>query len=158
MKFRNERQSSMRQKARVLHEPSHKVALCDADRNCKISTFTWNEPTQLWSYAVDYEILVMHLFEYNTRGKRVSNFFWIPWNYLTESKNLTSRFSRFGKIICIMIMKIATKFINKSYAQSKRNISCKYIYSFIRGYSFIFDVKIQIKLKLSRIRGKAARA
>lgn len=37
-------------------------------RSSKISTFTWNE--QLWSYAVDYEILVMHLFEYNTR-KRV---------------------------------------------------------------------------------------
>lgn len=102
MKFRSGRQS-MRQKARVLHEPSHKVDLCDADRNCKISTFTWNEPTQLWSYAVDYEILVMHLFGYNTRGKRVSNFFCIPWNYLTESKNLTSRFSRFEKIICIMI-------------------------------------------------------
>ena len=142
MKFRSGRQS-MRQKARVLHEPSHKVDLCDADRNCKISTFTWNEPTQLWSYAVDYEILVMHLFGYNTRGKRVSNFFCIPWNYLTESKNLTSRFSHFEKSN-LHYDKIITKFINKSYAQSKRNIPVN-TFSFIRDYSF--NVKIQIKLK-----------
>lgn len=123
MKCRSERQSSVRQKARVLHEPSHKVDLCVAgiarsqllletsQRNFEvmqsIMKFSWCIYSGITSAEMCFQLLLhsMKLF-----------------NWIKEFK-----FSP-EEMICIVINWNA-KFINKSYVRSKRGISPIHRYS-----------------------------